>query len=177
MPDPQSAADPQNGRGLQRFVWQIAVLVFLWWMLTAGAVEPWLVGIPTVLAASMLSWSLRSARGWNFSLLGLVAFVPEFLRFSLQGAIDVAWRSLHPRLPIEPRMMNYELRLSTPAARTFFMNVVSLLPGSVAVDVRDRTLLVHVLDRRLPVTRQLQKLELLIAGMFQDRGATPDRQS
>jgi multicomponent Na+:H+ antiporter subunit E len=60
---------------------------------------------------------------------------------------------MHPQLPIDPQLIQYEFRLPTGTARTFFMNVVNLLPGTLSADRGNDVLTVHVMDVNQPMQR------------------------
>jgi multicomponent Na+:H+ antiporter subunit E len=138
----------------------------LWWLLSGGAAESWLVGGPTVLAAAAMSAWLAPVAPWRWTVGGLARFSWHFGLASLLGGVDVAWRAIHPRLPIDPRMLNYRSRLPAGTARIFFANVVSLCPGTVSAHVRDDVLRIHVLDARQPVRARLDDLERAVAALF-----------
>jgi len=156
-------------REVLRCLKHVIVFSFLWWLLTSPRWDSWIVGGPTVLAAAMVARLIDQPLGWRWSLIGFLQFVPHFVRCSFLGGVDVAWRSLHPRLPIDPQLIDYNLRLPDGAARVFFMNVVNLLPGTVSADVCDDVLIVHVIDGRQPMHQQLAKLEHVVAGLFATR--------
>ena len=152
-----------------RFGTNLLVSAGLWTLITEGRADSWIVGGPVVLAAAMASVLLAHPQRCRWSAIGLLRFVPHFVRTSLHGGIDVAWRSLHPRLPIHPELVEYHCRLPDGTARTFFMGVVNLLPGTVSADFRVDLLLVHVIDDRQPIQDQLEKLEQAVGALF----ATP----
>ncbi|GAA5507987.1 hypothetical protein Rcae01_03445 [Novipirellula caenicola] len=142
------------------------VLAGLWALLTETRRDAWIVGVPVVLAASLVEARLASRDRWRWSVIGLLRFAPHFVRSSIGGGIDVAWRSMHPQLPIDPQMIAYPLRLPAGTARTFFMNVVNLLPGTVSADVRKNVLTVHAMDINQPIQRELATLEDAVAKLF-----------
>jgi multicomponent Na+:H+ antiporter subunit E len=90
----------------------------------------------------------------------------HFGRASLAGGIDVAWRALHPRLPIDPQMIQYRLRLPPGTAQVFFANAVSLCPGTVSATMREGVLGIHVLDARQPARARLAELEQTVTDLF-----------
>ena len=69
--------------------------------------------------------------------------------FVLGGAIvkanlEVAYRVLHPRMPIRPGIVRITTRLRRPGACAMLANSITLCPGTLAVDAReDGTLMVH----------------------------------
>jgi multicomponent Na+:H+ antiporter subunit E len=93
-------------------------------------------------------------------------FIPFFLWQSLSSSVDVARRALSPELPLNPRFLAYHLRLPAGSARVFFVNVVSLLPGALSVELQDEQLVVHVLDSKAAVLDELQSLEEAVATLF-----------
>jgi multicomponent Na+:H+ antiporter subunit E len=151
---------------LRRGPWRAAAFAVLWWVLAAGDVGSWVIGVPVSLGAAAVSLSLAPHKLWRWRLIGMARFIPFFLRESLRGSIDVAIRALHPRLPLAPEVVHYRLRLPDDFARVFLANTVSLLPGSLSADLQHDRLSVHVLDRSLPVEATLRSLERRVAGLF-----------
>ncbi len=149
-----------------RFIVAVIVLSVLWTLLTEASFNSWLVGGPVVVVASLVAVRLSPRNGFRCSVFGMLAFVPHFVRSSVVGGVDIAWRSMHPRLPIDPQMIDYELRLPAGTARTFFMNVVNLLPGTVSADVGDDVLTVHVMNVNQPMQQELASLEEAVAKLF-----------
>jgi multicomponent Na+:H+ antiporter subunit E len=93
-------------------------------------------------------------------------FLVYFARYSVMGGLDVARRALHPQLPLTPGFHEHTLRLTLAPARTFFVSVVSLLPGTLSANFHGERVTVHVLDTTQPVAEQLQALEGVVATLF-----------
>ncbi len=117
-----------------------------WWAFTEGSWKEWGVGIAVVVAATLASFHLLPLRSWRWSLTGLLLFVPYFLWQSLMGGLDVAWRALHPRMPLKTALLNYTVRLPGDLPRVFLAWTVSLLPGTASVWLQGNRLTVHVLN-------------------------------
>lgn len=142
------------------------VLSALWWVLAGGGVDTWVVGGPTVIAATIASQLLwRHRTGW-WSPLALLRFALFFLRESVRGGVDVARRALHPAMPLRPGLVVLRSRLPTGPAEVFLINALSLTPGTLGVELRGAELTLHVLDDQAPVVRDLRVLEELIAAIF-----------
>ncbi len=146
----------------------LALFAGLWWLLTVGDWSSWLIGLPVVAAAAWTARRLRPESAGRISLRGLLRFLPFFAWESLRGGIDVASRTLAPRLRIQPGLVAYRIRLQRSDARMFFANCVSLLPGTLAADLRDDVLDVHMLDRRVDPVPELRRLELAVSGVYPD---------
>ncbi len=147
-------------------VWLLRLVLFslLWWVLTDGAAGSWLVGVPIILLATLVSVRLMPALSW--SVPGMLLFVPYFLWHSMRGGVDVARRAMHPQLPISPALFDYRFRLPPGLPRVFMANIVSLLPGTLSVEIDSEILRVHVLDEAGDTTQELALLENRLAAIF-----------
>lgn len=134
----------------------------LWAVLADG--QGWSVGIPFILLAAVASCLVAPMSRWSFA--GLARFLPYFIWNSLRGGVDVAIRVLHPKLPVEPALVHYELRLDDTAARVMMADTVTLLPGTLSADLDDHVLVVHVLNASVPFTALLEVLEQRVADLF-----------
>lgn len=151
---------------MTRFILYASLLLLLWFALAGGAPAASWFGIPLSLAGAVIALKLLPERGRVWSLVGLIRFVPWFVRESLLGGADVARRALHPRLPLAPAILAYPTALPEGPARTFLAGLISLLPGTLSAEWRDGELQVHVLDEGLAVEGRLRLLERLVADLF-----------
>ena len=143
---------------------RVVIFALLWWILTEGAPNSWLIGAPVVLLAVLASEVLLPGISW--SLPGAIRFVPFFLWHSLHGGVDVARRALHPRLPISPELFDYRWRLPPGLPRVFMANTVSLLPGTLSAELDEEYLRVHVLDQTGTFVTGLAVVEARVARLF-----------
>jgi len=145
-------------------VWRGAVLSGLWWGLSEGHVDAWIVGIPVVIAATAASYWLCSVPGWRFRILGGLGFVVFFMLKSLWSGADVARRAV--TLDLAPQIIDYRVSLKHEAPLTFFAAVISLLPGTLTTAIDRDILQIHTLDANQPNADQLKRLEARVAAMF-----------
>ena len=143
---------------------RLVLFSLIWWVLTDGAMDSWPVGIPVVLLATLASVMLMPPLSW--SLRGILLFIPYFLWHSLRAGVDVARRALHPQLPIAPGLLDYRFRLPPGLPRVFMANTVSLLPGTLSVELCEEILRVHVLDETGAIKEELNMLENRLADIF-----------
>ena len=151
-------------------IWLIsrtAILAFTWWVLSQGAYDSWQVGLPAILTAIIIDYRLSPPKGNRWSLGGSLVYAFYFLKLSIAGGIDVAWRTYHPRLPLNPAIIEYPLRLTSLSARNLFVCTVSLLPGTLSAELGDNILFVHVLDVGRPFKQELKIIEDRVAAVFQ----------
>jgi multicomponent Na+:H+ antiporter subunit E len=148
----------------------LTVLLGVLWLALAGG-RGLVFGAVAVPVTVALSRWLVPMQYTHFALAGLVRFVPWFLVQSLAGGVDVARRALHPRLPLDICEIDHALSLPPGQARSVFVGVISLLPGTLACDVHGDRLRVHSLigDPRAP----LAALERRIAALYGLNAAQP----
>lgn len=145
---------------------RLALLAGLWWLITQGRVDAWLIGLPAVALAAMASTRLDSHALHQLSFAALPAFIVLFLRESVRGGLDVARRILGRELHIAPGFRRYRLHIQHPSARVLLINCIGLLPGTLAADLDGDYAELHLLDAGDNPDPQLARLEQAIARLF-----------
>lgn len=131
-------------------------LVVVWLALSGAAPKDLPVGIATAVAATWVSLRLLPAGVFRMSPSAIAAFALRFFRQSILAGIDVAWRALDPRLPLQPGFVIYRSSLAPGPARNAFCVLASLLPGTLPADTDESgALVIHCLDTSQPVAAQL----------------------
>lgn len=143
-------------------IWRGASLLVLWLMLAGYD----LADLPAVLiavpAATWASLRLLPPGAWRVSVLGTARLILRFPGQSVVAGVDVAWRALHPRLPLRPGFVSFRTRLPPGTARDAFCGMTSLLPGTLPVGLdAGGDLLIHCLDVGQPVVALLDVEERL----------------
>jgi len=145
---------------------RFAALALLWVALTEGDLATWWLGSLAVVAATLASLVLLPPAGHPWSPVGAVRFAGFFFRQSVVGGVDVALRALKPGLDLDPALVEYETRLPEGEAQVLFANTISLLPGTLSVEIEGRTLLVHTLDATPDIRDELRRTEEVVARLF-----------
>lgn len=124
------------------------VLWFLVWMLLSW--PPCVKDAITGLAAAMFVYFMtigilrdtrskspgkRSLAANAARLVWFVYYVFVFLLECIKANIDVAFRVLHPDIPIKPGTLKVKTCLRSDIGLTFLANSVTLTPGTTTVDV------------------------------------------
>ncbi len=156
---PCSSVSLLSQRGGVRFL----LFSLVWTTLTGFDGASWIIGFPAVSLAVWVSLALSPASGCSLSLAGIFSFIPFFLRQSALSGIDVMRRTLSPPLLINPGLVSYTTYLPEGLARIFFVNTISLLPGTLSADLTGNKVTIHTIDRELPIWANIQNLELRIA--------------
>lgn len=130
--------------------------------------------VPAVLAtavAAAIAWRLPRTDRPPARVVPLLRFMPYFAVQSVRGGFDVALRALRGRRAVAPAFIEYETRIRSPAVRAFYVNAVSLLPGTFSARLSGDRILVHALHERLPVAELLGELERRIRAVFPEDDA------
>jgi multicomponent Na+:H+ antiporter subunit E len=61
----------------------------------------------------------------------------------IKANFDVAYRVLHPHMPIRPGIVKVKLGLKSDIARVMLANSITMTPGTISVDIVDDYLFVH----------------------------------
>ncbi len=61
--------------------------------------------------------------------------------------IDVAYRVLHPKLPINPLIIEFYVPYKGDMTKTWLANSITLTPGTITILVEGRRFIVHALDK------------------------------
>lgn len=102
---------------------------------------------------------LSIKRIWCFAVY-LVVLFKEIIRANL----DVAYRVIHPRLPIRPGIVAIKTELRQDIAKMILANSITLTPGTFTLDILDDTLLIHWIDVR---SEDPERAARLISGRFE----------
>ena len=162
----EAASAPSLRRRLRRALWTLPVGAGLWAILSGGAADSWAFGAPAVLAASAIAFANAPAARWRLSPAGALRFSVFFAVQSVRGALDVAYRAVAWRMPLEPGFHLYRLRLPVGAPRIVFANTISLLPGTLTAELHGDHVVVHALDTGMDVAGELVVLEERVRDLF-----------
>jgi len=108
-------------------------------------------------------------RYWYF----IAVYVPVFIWECFKANIDVAYRVLHPALPICPGIVKVKTSLKTDTALTFLANSITLTPGTLSVDIDKNkgVLYIHWINVKAKDTKTateiiVQRFERILSKIF-----------
>ena len=75
-------------------------------------------------------------------------YLPMFIWECVKANIDVAYRVIHPKRPLNPGIVKVKTSLNSDTALTFLANSITLTPGTLSVDIDQEGgfLYVHWID-------------------------------
>ena len=149
------------------------VFILPWTLLTEGNTGSWAIGIVVVPLATWCAMRLFPPVGKDAEradrtvrIGALVRFIPFFLEQSLKGGWESALLAIHPERRVHPGFMRYTTRLPPGRPRLYFVNFISLVPGTLSADWRGNTMTIHALDSRADNFEALRQCETRIAALF-----------
>jgi len=120
------------------FIVSFAIWLLLTWTVYLPSV---IIGVIVSLIVSFWFADLFIKHAENFfqvkRFLYLLLYIPIFIFYCILANLDVAYRVLHPRLPIRPGIVKVKTSLSTITGRVALANSITLTPGTLTVDLTD----------------------------------------
>ncbi len=124
------------------------VLLFVFWLLLSFTLELGHVIVGIVFSAILVvlmggrapyrEWLLNPVR-----IFWLLLYIPYFFYYCIKANLDVAYRVLHPDVPIRPGIVKVRTELKSRIGKTFLANSITLTPGTLTVDIVGQDLYVH----------------------------------
>jgi len=166
---PGPASRPGPAVWLGRTLRAAAVMLLLWLILAEGRLGG-VLGVATILAAAGVGVYFAGRRIHPWYPLPALRFAGFFLVRSLIGAVDVAYRAMHPRMPIHSHWLRYAVELPPGEPRVALVAALSLLPGSLAADLEGDILIVHAITPQ--AEDEVAGLERRVAAVYGLSGTT-----
>jgi multicomponent Na+:H+ antiporter subunit E len=145
---------------------RLLLLAGLWLVLTNGSPTAWGFGLAVVVLVWLISVRLFPPGEHRLQPLQLPLFLGWFLARSLVAGWDVSRRLLAPTLMIAPGERAVPLILPEGPPQWLLANLLSLMPGTLSVEIRGQALLLHCLDTRQDVHAEVVEAERRVARLF-----------
>jgi multicomponent Na+:H+ antiporter subunit E len=158
----------KRGSQLLTFIITFAIWLGLTWQLSY---LNFLFGIFFALLATLLFGEVLTVHPHRFlhplRYLWFLYYLPVFLWEMIKANLDVAYRVLHPALPIDPGLIMVKTALTNEVALALLGNSLTLTPGNTTVDIKNGFIFVHCIDVNRHVLQTAGKFESIIARIFE----------
>lgn len=159
----------QYAVGFRARCYLFAFLFATWLVLTSNL--QW----QELLTGALVSVMLTASLAWTYARLGLPPLTPRrlwyfcvylvvLLREIVRANLDVAYRVIHPKLPIKPGIVAIRTELKQDIAKMLLANSITLTPGTFTLDILGDTMLIHWIDVR---SEDMEEAARLISGRFE----------
>lgn len=125
------------------------IILFGFWLLFTFSLKPdhLIAGALLALVASLFFGKYFFEHAGKFLepqryAWGLL-YAAIFLWECVKANFDVAYRVLHPGLPIRPGIVKVKLNLQSGMARTMLANSITMTPGTITVDIIGDYIYIH----------------------------------
>lgn len=136
------------GEKVKGFVWLLVITFVLWLALISK------LDLPELIAGSVVCLIISLFGAGIYCKLGLPPLSIKRVLFSLMYVIvlfweiikanfDVAYRVLHPKMPIKPGIVVIKTSLKSDIGRLILANSITLTPGTFTLDIIGDELLIH----------------------------------
>jgi multicomponent Na+:H+ antiporter subunit E len=158
----------KRGSQILGFIIALAVWLVLTWKIEITNIA---VGTTFSLLATMFFGELLTVTPERalhpFRYLWFLYYFVIFLWQMTKANIDVAYRVLHPRLPIDPGLIKIKTKLKSEISKALLANSLTLTPGSTTVDIIGDQIYIHCIDVNRPVREEAEMFEKIIARVLE----------
>jgi multicomponent Na+:H+ antiporter subunit E len=156
----------------------LSIFAFLLWLAVTWTFDPASIAVGAVIAVTtgfaLRHTSLAESRMLLFPqrLFWALVYVPVLFLYVVRANFDVAYRVLHPKLPIRPGIIRVRTSLKSPSARVLLANSITLTPGTFSIDLVDDRLYIHRIyvpkqDPEAKTQAELAHFETFIRRIFE----------
>jgi len=161
----QAMAETKNKTSfcLKSFIYLFLILFIIWLLLTLSFHwQEISIGIIISLILSLILYKYYvgfglpplSAKRFAFS----VAYVIVLFKEIIMANIDVAYRVIHPKMPIKPGIVIIKTQLKPDIAKMILANSITLTPGTFTLDILEDKLLIHWINVRSEDTEKATRI-------------------
>ncbi len=155
--------DTHAGNPIGRYLVTFIVLFGVWLAIVETLNwEEVIVGLVIAAIAAAFGWRQFSRVGMSgFSLkklLFFILYIPVFFWEMIKANFDVAYRVIHPHMPIKPGIVMIKTDLSSDTGKMALANSITLTPGTLTMDIRGSNLLIHWINVKDAETEGATKL-------------------
>ncbi len=94
----------------------------------------------------------------------MVYFFPCLIWQMIKANLDVAYRVIHPKRPINPGIVKVKTRMKSDLAKTIVASSITLAPGTFTLDVKEDEMFIHWIDVK---SQNVEKTSKMIPGVFE----------
>ncbi|MBN1295030.1 MAG: Na+/H+ antiporter subunit E [Candidatus Latescibacteria bacterium] len=165
MADPESTSDNK----LRSILYMFLFLYLIWLCLSASLhYQELLAGIFFCLLLTIflhrqyysLGLPPLTIKRFVFFIIYLVVLFNEIVRAN----IDVAYRVIHPKMPIKPGIIVISTKLKQDIAKMILANSITLTPGTFTLDIIEDKFLVHWINVQ---TEDIEEATRIIGEKFE----------
>ena len=120
-------------------LWIVFTSTLFWQELLAGAV------FSVIIAALVYkNFTVKGLENLSPKRVGyMIVYIPFFLWEIIKANLDVAYRVINPKMPINPGIVEIRTNLKSDIAKLGLANSITLTPGTLTMDIDNDRLFIH----------------------------------
>ncbi len=149
-------------------------ILFALWLLLSGHYDLFHISLGVICSALVayfshdllfpeFQWRRNTGVAFRF-----ICYIPWLFYQIILANIHVAKRALHPRMPIDPAIIQFKTKLSSDLALSTLANSITLTPGTITVDIRDGKYFVHALTNEVAESLLSGEMENKVASIYRE---------
>ena len=142
-------------------IWLLLTWTVNWQSLLVGGIVSLLVGLLFGNLFVEKPGRVLQPKRWFWFLV----YIPVFFWEMAKANFDVAFRVIHPKMPINPGIVKIKTNIQSEMGKTILANSITLTPGTFTVDLKDQYLYIHWINVR---TEDINEASEKIAGRFEN---------
>ena len=99
----------------------------------------------------------------------VMTYLPWLMWRMLSSGIHLSYLILHPRLPIDPKIIRYHTDLKDELGAVLLGNSITLTPGTITVELNHKEFVVHTIDDEAADDVTSLRMEQRILRIFEVR--------
>lgn len=164
---------------IRRTTFVQAAVLFAFWFALSGRTDPLFLvtGAVAVVIVTLVTSPITAAcmrpdadhvriARLPVALVRAVAFAGWMAGRILVASVQLAKIALSPQMPLDPCSVRFHTELRSPLARTTLTNAISLVPGTLTVDIEGDDILVHALSPDQITDLVTGRLQNKVAAIF-----------
>jgi len=154
---------------IRNFIYLFIILMVIWMALTLS------VNKQELLTGFIVSFIIVLALYKSFQIIGFPnVTIKKVVTFCIYiiilfkeiviANLDVAYRVIHPKMPIKPGIVIIKTELKQDLAKMILANSITLTPGTFTLDIEEDRLLIHWINVK---TDNIDEATKIIGGKFE----------
>lgn len=135
-------------------IWLALTSSLHWQELSVGACISLLLALVLYKRYFALGLPPLSVKRIVYTLIYIIVLFKEIILANL----DVAYRVIHPKMPIKPGIVVIKTGLKQDIAKLILANSITLTPGTFTLDILGDTLLIHWINVRATETAEATRM-------------------
>ena len=86
-----------------------------------------------------------------------LCYIPMFIWECIKANLDVAYRVLHPLMPINPGIVKVKTTLKSDMGKMALANSITMTPGTLSVDIDGQYLYIHWINVKATEVEEASK--------------------